>query len=234
MADTGSTRITSDTTSAGARTPTRSDPDQGPARPATDTARPQDRQQATARQKEQYGGIKVGSAFFGWLTATGMAVLLTALAAAAGTAVGVTTGTSLTDAANQASQGSDTAKTVGLVGGIVLLVVLLVAYYAGGYVAGRMARFNGLRQGLAVWLWAVVIAIAVAVVAAVAGDKYDVLSKLNSFPRIPVNTGDITTGGLIALAAVAVASLVGALLGGLAGMRFHRKVDQAAFEPQAD
>lgn len=194
---------------------------------------PVDRREATARQKEQYGGIKVGSAFFGWLTATGTAVLLTALLVAAGTAVGVTTGTSLSEAADQVTQGTDTARTVGLAGGIALLVVLFVAYYCGGYVAGRMARFNGLRQGLAVWLWAVVIAVVVAVVAAVAGDKYDVLSRLNSFPRIPANTGDVTTGGVIALVAVAVASLVGALLGGLAGMHFHRKVDRAAFEPYA-
>src|SRR4051794_9746391 len=63
-----------------------------------DAARPHDRKEATARQKEQYGGIKIGSAFFGWLTATGTALLLTALLAAAGTAVGVTTNTSVTDA----------------------------------------------------------------------------------------------------------------------------------------
>jgi len=108
--------------------------------------------------------------------------------------------------------------------------VLFIAYYCGGYVAGRMARFNGLKQGLAVWLWAVLIAIVVAVVAAVAGSQFDVLNNLNAFPRIPTS-GTLTTGGLIALASVAVASLAGALLGGLAGMRFHRKVDQAAFEP---
>src|SRR4051812_38935146 len=29
---------------------------------------------AAARQQERFGGIKVGSAFFGWLTATGMSV----------------------------------------------------------------------------------------------------------------------------------------------------------------
>ena len=46
-----------------------------------------------AREKEQFGGIKIGSAFFGWLAATGMAVLLTALVAAAGTAVGLATNT---------------------------------------------------------------------------------------------------------------------------------------------
>lgn len=105
-------------------------------------------------------------------------------------------------------------------------MILLLAYYCGGYVAGRMARFNGLKQGLAVWLWAVAIAILVAILAAVAGSKFNILSKLNSFPRVPVSEGSLTTGGIIALVLVVVASLGGALLGGLAGMRFHRKVDR--------
>ena len=186
---------------------------------------------ATARQKERYGGVKIGAAFFGWLTATGAAVLLTAGLAAAGAAVGVTTGTSAGQTVGQVSQATSTAKTVGLASGIALLVVLLLAYFCGGYVAGRMARFNGVRQGVAVWLWAVVIAVIVVAVAAVAGNKYDVLSKLNSFPRIPVSTSNLTTGGIIALLAVAAAGLIGAILGGLAGMRFHRNVDRAAFEP---
>jgi len=183
-----------------------------------------DRHSVVEREKEQYGGIKFGSAFFGWLTATGTAVLLTALVAAAGTAVGVASNTDVAEAADQAA--SDPG-TVGLVGGIILLVVLFVAYYCGGYVAGRMARFNGAKQGVAVWLWAVVIAIAVAVLAAVAGDQFNVLGQLNSFPRIPISEGDVTTGGIIALVVIALASLAGAVLGGLAGMRFHRKVDRA-------
>ena len=180
-----------------------------------------DRHSVVSREKEEYGGVKIGSAFFGWLTATGTAVLLTAFVAAAGTAVGVATNTSA------AAQASKNPKTVGILGAIILLVVLFVAYYCGGYVAGRMARFNGLTQGLAVWLWAVVIAVLVAVIAAVAGSQYDVLSKLNSFPRIPVSQGTLTTGGIIALVVVSVGSLAGALLGGLAGMHFHRKVDKA-------
>jgi hypothetical protein len=185
---------------------------------------PTDRRSVVAREKDAFGGVKVGSAFFGWLAATGTAVLLTALVAAAGTAVGVATNTQVGQAANQATQN---ATTVGLIGGIVLLVILFIAYYCGGYVAGRMARFNGAKQGVAVWLWAVVIAVLVAILGAVAGSKYNVLANLNSFPRIPVNEGTLSTGGIIALLAVAVASLVGAILGGLAGMHFHRKVDKA-------
>ena len=178
------------------------------------------------REQEHYGGVKVGSAFFGWLTATGTAVLLTALVAAAGTAVGLSTGTDVTDAASSAA--SD-PSTIGIVGGIVLLVVLFVAYYCGGYVAGRMARFNGAKQGVAVWLWALVIAALVAVLGAVAGTKFNVLANLNSFPRIPIGEGDLSTAGIVAAVGVAVTSLVGAVLGGLAGMRFHRKVDRAGF-----
>lgn len=106
---------------------------------------------------------------------------------------------------------------------------MFVAYYCGGYVAGRMARFNGLRHGLAVWAWAILIAVIVAVVATIAGSKYDVLSTLNSFPRIPADRGTLTQGGIIALAVLALASVAGALLGGLAAMRFHRNVDKAGF-----
>jgi hypothetical protein len=189
------------------------------------------RETAVARQKERFGGIKVGSAFFGWLTATGMAVLLTALVAAAGTAVGLASNTDVNEAVNQAAQNSG---TVGLVGIIVLLVILFVAYYCGGYVAGRMARFNGAKQGFMVWVWAVIFAILVALLAMIAGERFNILANLNSFPRIPINEGQLTTTSIIAAIVVAAVALVGALLGGLAGMRFHRKVDRAGFTPDSE
>ena len=129
---------------------------------------------------------------------------------------------------NRSSVGPDSACGTGAIS---LLVILFIAYYCGGYVAGRMARFNGLRQGVAVWVWALLIALGVAALATVAGDQYDVLSQLNSFPRIPINTADLTSNALLALLAVAGSALAGAILGGLAGMRFHRNVDKAAFEP---
>ncbi|MBT2566920.1 TIGR04086 family membrane protein [Arthrobacter sp. ISL-85] len=189
------------------------------------------RETAVARQKERFGGIKVGSAFFGWLTATGMAVLLTALVAAAGTAVGLASNTDVNQAVNQAAQNSG---TVGLVGIIVLLVILFLSYYSGGYVAGRMARFNGAKQGLMVWIWALIAAIVVAILGLVAGQQFNVLASLNSFPRIPINEGQLTTTSIIAAIVVAAVALVGAVLGGLAGMRFHRRVDRAGFTPDSE
>jgi len=182
-----------------------------------------DRKSVVDHERDEHGGIKIGSAFFGWLTATGMTVLLTALVAAIGAAVGAATNTQPATATDQAMQ---SAGTISIVGGIILIVILFAAYYCGGYVAGRMARFDGLKQGLAVWLWAVLIAIIVAILAAVAGDRFNVLSQLNSFPRIPISSSEMTTGGVIAAVAVLLASLIGALLGGLAGMHFHRKVDR--------
>ena len=183
-----------------------------------------DRHSVVAREKDRYGGIKWGSAFFGWLTATGTAVILTAVLVAAGAVVGVSTGTDTDDVQGQASRN---AGTIGVVGGIILLAVLLIAYYCGGYVAGRMARFNGAKQGIAVWVWAIAIAVLVAVAGAVAGSKFDILDKVGGFPRLPIGTGDVTTGGIIALVIAVVSALIGAILGGLAGMRFHRKVDKA-------
>src|SRR6188472_1032983 len=48
-----------------------------------------DRRSVLARQKEEHGGVKIGSAFFGFLTAVGVGVLLTALVSATGAAVGL-------------------------------------------------------------------------------------------------------------------------------------------------
>jgi hypothetical protein len=180
------------------------------------------REDVVARERREFGGFKFGSAFFGWLTATGTAVILTALVTATGAAVGL--GVTNGDAANL---DESEAATIGIVGAIALVVVVLVAYFCGGYVAGRMARFDGLKQGLAVWLWAIVIAVVVAIVGAVVGGNSNILADIDSFPRIPVNEGSLTSAGIITAVVVALASLGGALLGGVAGMRFHRKVDRA-------
>ena len=187
------------------------------------------RDDMVATQKERYGGMKFGSAFFGWLTATGLAVLLTALLSAIGAGVGVANNADPNQLADQASQDAD---TVGIVGGIVLALILFIAYFAGGYVAGRMARFDGAKQGIAVWLWAIIIAVLLAILAVVAGNQFNLLGQLNGFPRIPIDEGTLTTGGIIALVVAAIVTLAGAILGGLAGMRYHRRVDQVGVDRQ--
>lgn len=183
-----------------------------------------DHQSRIEAEKAEHGGVKVGAAFFGWLCAVGMSVILTALLAAAGTALGLATGTDLGEAASDAASNPEGVGVAGIVG---LGVILLVAYYCGGYVAGRMSRFHGARQGVAVWVWALVIAALLALLGYLAGDRYNVLEQVNGFPRIPVDQGTLSTAGIIALVIALAISLLGAVLGGIAGVRYHRKVDRA-------
>jgi MFS family permease len=179
---------------------------------------------AVGAQRARYGGMKWGAAFFGWLSANGLAVLLLALLSAAGVALGLSQGLDTADeAAEQVTTG------IGLGGGIAVLVILFLAYLAGGYVAGRMSRFDGFRQGLAVWLIGLLVVLALAAAGAILGSEYNVLQQLN-LPRIPVDEGTATTAGIITLAAVLLATLLGAILGGKLGERYHRKVDRAGFD----
>jgi hypothetical protein len=177
------------------------------------------------RQREEFGGINWGSAFFGWLVAIGFGVILTALLSAAGAAVGLT----------EVSEGEarSNAETIGIVGGALLILVAVIAYYAGGYVAGRMSRFDGARQGLGVWGWSVIATLLLAAIGAIAGSEYNVFGQLD-LPRIPIDEGSLTAGGAIALAAILIGSLLAAIAGGKAGERYHRRVDRVGDEYAQD
>jgi len=170
--------------------------------------------------RERFGGLNWGAAFFGWLTALGMAAILTALLSAAGAAIGITEGSAATAA-------EDNAETVGIVGGAALLLVLAIAYFCGGYVAGRMSRFDGKRQGFGVWVLGFAITLAIAATAAIFGSEWNILNDLN-LPRIPVDEGDLATGGAIALGLGLLTTLVAAVLGGAKGRHYHDRVDRAA------
>jgi hypothetical protein len=173
--------------------------------------------EARLRQRDEFGGINWGAAFFGWIVAIGLGVLLTAIVSAAGAAIGLTDG-------NTAKSNAD---TIGIVGGVLLIAIAVIAYYAGGYVAGRMSRFDGARQGFGVWLFGLVVTLLVAGAGAILGDQYNVFEQLK-LPRIPVSTSDLTTGGAIALGAIVLGSLLAAVVGGKVGQRYHRRVDRAA------
>ncbi len=177
------------------------------------------------RQRERFGGTAWGSAFFGLLSAVGLAAILSAILVGAGVALGVSE-------SDGTSPGS--AETIGLGGAIAVLVVLAIAWGCGGYVAGRMARFDGPRQGIGVWLWTVLAVIAVAALALIGGDDYDVLQQLN-LPSLAIGDSTLTTGGAITGAAALVVTLLAAIAGGKIGERFHTRVDRVATteHPQA-
>jgi hypothetical protein len=181
------------------------------------------RDEAVAERRTRFGGVKVGSAFFGWVTATGMTVILTALLAGVGAAVGAATGAGVGTATVNMDPGA-----LGVAGAIVLGVVVLLSYFCGGYVAGRMARFSGAKQGVAVWLWALVFAVVGTIVGLVVGNNLTGWSTISGLPQVPIGQADLTMAGVAAVVGVALVSLLGAILGGLAGMRYHRTIDRAA------
>jgi hypothetical protein len=183
---------------------------------------------AVAAQRDRFGGINWGAAFFGWLSANGLAVLLVALLSAAGVALGLAQGLDTSDL-DTAGEAAEQVETLGIGGGIAVLVVLFLAYLAGGYVAGRMSRFDGPRQGIAVWLIGLLVVLVLAAAGAILGAQYNVLQDLN-LPRIPIDEGTATTAGVITLVAILLVTLLGALLGGKLGERYHRKVDRAGFD----
>jgi MFS family permease len=169
--------------------------------------------------RERYGGLTFASAFFGWLVAVALTVLLAGIIGAAAAGTGATL--SITP-----SEAQDEVGAIGVASAGALLAVLLVAYFAGGYVAGRMSRFDGGRQGLGVWVLGLVVTILVGVLGAVFGQQYNVFERVD-LASVPVPTDSVTTGGVLALLIVLVGTLLAAMFGGKAGQRYHTKIDRA-------
>jgi hypothetical protein len=173
------------------------------------------------RQREEFGGIAWGSAFFGWLTAIGLGAILAGILSAVGASLALTEGSQI--------GGRESTETIGLISGIALLAVIAISYFCGGYVAGRMARFDGARQGIGVFAWAIIITAVLALAAVIGDAEWNVFGRFD-LPRLPVDEGDVTTGGIIAIAAALLTMLLAAIAGGKVGEGFHRKVDRHAID----
>jgi hypothetical protein len=177
------------------------------------------RDRAALTRQAGIGKLSLISVLAGVLVAYGAFAVLAALAAAAAAALGLNTDLS---ANNWAELGVGSA--------IVAAVVLLLAYLFGGYVAGRMARRAGLLHGIAVFILALVIVALVAAIAATQTDTSVIRDNLRSLgiPTTGAEWGDVgTLAGIGSLAAM----LVGALLGGLLGERWHTKLTRRAASP---
>ncbi|MET1059971.1 MAG: YrzE family protein [Nocardioides sp.] len=167
---------------------------------------------------EKYGGVNTGAAFFGWLVAVAITILLSGIIGAVAAAVSDQADVTQNDAERA-------ANTIGLVAAIVLVAVLALAYYTGGYVAGRMSRFDGARQGLAVWVIGLIVTLVAVAVGWVFGDQYNVLDRVD-LPRIPIPTDQVSSGGIITGLVVVVVTALAAMAGGTVGRRYHAKVDR--------
>ena len=106
---------------------------------------------------------------------------------------------------------------------VALGVLIFFAYLVGGYSAGRMARFAGAKQGIAVWLWQIMVLIIGSLATFLAPQLFQ--NGVASLSLQKLMGGDFANG-LLAVLLVLALSFLGAILGGLLGRLYHRRVDK--------
>lgn len=153
----------------------------------------------------EVAGASFGVAFFGWLVASGTAVLLMALVAAVGAVIGW-------------DRVAGWSKSGWFLVGVwtVLVLSLGVGAYSGGYAGGRMVPCHGGRQGLGVWFFGWSAVGLLAGVSYLAYREHELVASID-WAAIPVAEPDRARAALIALAAILLVTLVGAVLGGASG-----------------
>lgn len=165
-----------------------------------------------------FGGFSLTSVLAGVLVAYGAFAILAGLAAAVVAAVG-----------NDTDLTTDWER-LGTTGGLVVAGLLLVAYLFGGYVAGRMARRNGLVHGLGVLVLGLAIVGVVAAVVRSSSATDSMAANLRSL-GIPTTADEYGQAGTVAGIASLVAIVVGSLLGGVLGERWHGRLVARAADP---
>ena len=106
---------------------------------------------------------------------------------------------------------------------VALSVLIFFAYLVGGYAAGRMARFAGVKQGIAVWLWQIMALILGSLATFLTPQLFQNGAASLSLQKLIA--GDFANG-LLAVLLVLALSFLGAILGGLLGRLYHRRVDK--------
>lgn len=167
-----------------------------------------------------WGGVSWKSVTAGVLTLVGICTVLGGIAAAVLHPLGIT----------MDSWADDEWKQVGLVAGVVAAVALLGASAFGSYVSGRMARRAGLRHGVLVFAAGVIVLAAAGGIAQLEGGITAVTDRLES---MGAPTGSSAWAGIalvVGLAAVG-GMLVGSILGGVRGERWHQRLIARALDP---
>ncbi len=175
--------------------------------------------------KERFGGIDTPAALGGMFALLGTLVFLAALIGAG--AGGLSYHLNAIDV-------DGNLQEVEVVGIVVASLVVLVSAFVGGWVAARMARFDGVINGLGSAIWLLFLVAVFAALGAFVGQEF------NAFQRVglpdwfsQLSADDVTALAVIgALAGVGVL-FVGAALGGVVGDGYNRKVDAALTDRRA-
>ena len=159
------------------------------------------------------------SVLAGTLVAFGAVALALAVAGAVGSQLGLRTDGISTHEYRQA----------GMAGAAIAAVVLFASLLLGGYTAGRMSRRAGARHGVAVFVLGAAIVALIVGIAAWLGDPSSLRDNLNS-NGVPVDANTWSDIGLGAAIAAVAAMLLGSVLGGIRGDRWHGRLVSAADE----
>jgi hypothetical protein len=121
-------------------------------------------------------------------------------------------------------------QQVGLLTGLVTAAVFLGAFTFGGYTAGRMARRAGLRNGVLVAVLGVVLLAVVAAVAQLEGATSAIVDRLEGLGA-PTDGTTWYGLGLLSGAAALGGMILGGVLGGVRGERWHQRLLVRAANP---
>lgn len=166
---------------------------------------------------ETRGGVAGGAVVTGVLVSFGAMFLLSAIVGGVLVALGATDADISPNEAVEASIGA----------GIALVAAQFLSYLWGGYTAGRMARGAGVANGVLVPIVALVIAGGVAALVTALGAD----ARLNlpfSDNRLPIEDANLVDWGIGIGVAALVAMFLGGVVGGVAGARWHTKLEREA------
>lgn len=163
------------------------------------------------------GGFSPGAILTGMLTAFGVMLILSAI-------IGAIAANSTLDAGDL-NRGEAIGLGIGAAAAFVLAQFL--AYFWGGYTAGRMARGKGMLHGLLVPVAAAVVAGVTALIVTGLGSSIRIAMPFGD-GRFPIDTDTVYTFGAVAGLAAVAAMIIGGALGGMAGTRWHTKLERKA------
>ena len=167
-----------------------------------------------------YSKISIGSVLAGVLVAYGAFAILAAITGAVLSAVGV----------DVRALSDNDWRELGIGSGIAVVVSLLLSYLFGGYVAGRMARRAGAANGLLVFVLGLLVAAGVGAAVGSQADAEGILDNLRSI-GVPTSGAEYSAIGTFAGIGSLLAMLLGSILGGISGERWHGKLLARALDP---
>ena len=164
--------------------------------------------------------VSLGSVLAGVLVAYGAFAVIAAIAGGVLTALGV----------DMQSLSDNDWREYGMASAAVAAFCLFLSYLFGGYVAGRMARRAGALNGALVFVFGILLVAGVAAAVGTQAGSDTVMSNLRSM-GVPTSGSEYAALGTFAGLAAIVAMLLGSVLGGVQGERWHGKLLTRAMDP---